>query len=59
MAEVFVKTFMRDYLRINPLPDANTALRQVAGWIDDYDDIHPHSALRMRSQREFIRAQAH
>jgi transposase InsO family protein len=58
MSEAFVKTFKRDYLRVNPLPDATTALRQIAGWIDDYNEIHPHSALRMRSPREFIRAQA-
>lgn len=58
MSEAFVKTFKRDYLRINPLPDAVTALQQIAGWIDDYNEVHPHSALRMRSPREFIRAQA-
>ena len=49
--------FKRDYLRLNPLPDAHTVLRQIAGWIDDDNEIHPHSALRMRSPREFIRAQ--
>ncbi|MGQ7794670.1 integrase core domain-containing protein, partial [Faunimonas sp. B44] len=58
MPEAFVKTFKRDYLRINPLPDAATALQQIAGWIDDYNEVHPHSALRMRSPREFTRAQA-
>ena len=58
MSEAFVKTFKRDYLRINPLPDAPSALRQIAGWISDYNETHPHSALRMRSPREFIRAQA-
>jgi transposase InsO family protein len=58
MSEAFVKTFKRDYLRVNPLPDAQTVLRQIAGWIEDYNEIHPHSALRMRSPREFIRAQA-
>jgi putative transposase len=57
MSEAFVKTLKRDYLRVNPLPDAHTVLRQIAGWIDDYNEIHPHSALRMRSPREFIRAQ--
>jgi len=57
MSEAFVKTFKRDYLRISPLPDAPSVLRQIAGWIDDYNEIHPHSALRMRSPREFIRAQ--
>ena len=57
MAEAFVKTFKRDYLRLNPLPDAKTALRQIPGWIEDYNDVHPHSALKMRSPREFIRDQ--
>lgn len=58
MSEAFVKTFKRDYVRVNPLSDAATALRQIAGWIEDYNEIHPHSALRMRSPREFIRAQS-
>lgn len=57
MSEAFVKTFKRDYLRISPLPDGQTALQKIAGWIDDYNDIHPHSALGMRSPREFIQAQ--
>ena len=58
IAEAFVKTFKRDYLRVHPLPDALTALRQIAGWFNDYNENHPHSGLRMRSPREFIRAQA-
>jgi transposase InsO family protein len=57
MSEAFVKTFKRDYLRICPLPDAPSVLRQIPGWIEDYNEIHPHSALKMRSPREFIRAQ--
>ena len=57
MSEAFVKTFKRDYARINPLPDGKTILNQIAGWIEDYNEIHPHSALKMRSPREFIRAQ--
>jgi len=58
ISESFVKTFKRDYVRVNPLPDALTALRQIAGWFEDYNDNHPHSGLKMRSPREFIRAQA-
>lgn len=56
MSEAFVKTFKGDYLRISPLPGATSVVRQFAKWIDDYNEIHPHSALRMRSQRKFIRA---
>ena len=57
LCEAFVKTFKRDYLRVNPLPDAQTALDQIAGWFEDYNENHPHSGLRMRSPRDFRRAQ--
>jgi transposase InsO family protein len=46
LAEAFVKTFKRDYIRINPLPDARTALSRI--------DRHPHSQLGYRSPREYI-----
>jgi transposase InsO family protein len=58
ISESFVKTFKRDYVRVNPLPDAITALRQIAGWFLDYNENHPHSGLKMRSPREFMRAQS-
>lgn len=53
MSEAFVKTLKRDYVRITPLPDAATALPLVTGWITDYNNVHPHSALRMHSPVEF------
>ena len=34
MAEAFVKTFKRDYVRINSLPDARTALSRIDHWIE-------------------------
>jgi transposase InsO family protein len=49
MAEAFVKTLTRDYVRVTPLPDAATVLRLVPTWIDDYNTAHPHSAPAMRS----------
>lgn len=55
LAEAFVKTFKRDYVRVNPLPDAETVLRLLDGWFEDYNNSHPHSRLGMRSPREFIR----
>jgi transposase InsO family protein len=58
ISESFVKTFKRDYARVNPLPDADTALRQITGWFEDYNTSHPHSGLNMRSPREFIAAQS-
>ena len=58
MSEAFVKTLKRDYVRISALPDAETALRLIDGWIEDYNKIHPHSALKMASPRQFIRAKS-
>ena len=39
MSEAFVKTFKRDYVRVNPLPDALAALRQIAGGINDLYEV--------------------
>ena len=58
VSEAFVKTLKCDYARIQPRPDALTVLAQLPGWIEDYNENHPHSGLRMRSPREFIRSQA-
>ena len=45
IAEAFVKTFKRDYARINPLPDAETVLRQLTGWFDDYNPASQHPSV--------------
>ena len=57
ISEAFVNTLKRDYVRVTPLPNAQAALDLVGGWIEDYNDNHPHSGLKMRSPREFIAAQ--
>jgi len=57
ISEAFVKTLKRDYVRVNPLPDAQTVLNRMGEWIDDYNDHHPHAGLKMRSPREFIKAE--
>lgn len=54
MAEAFVRTLKRDYVRVNPRPDARTVIEQLPGWFAHYNDVHPHRALRYRSPREFI-----
>ena len=53
MAEAFVKTFKRDYVRVNLTPDAHTVLEQPPAWFADYNEVHPHSALPYRSPNEF------
>jgi putative transposase len=57
MAEAFVRTFKRDYVRVSPRPNAATVLRQLPDWFGHYNEVHPHKALGYRSPREFIRAQ--
>ena len=56
MAEAFVRTFKRDYVRVSPCPDAETVLRSLPTWFTHYNEVHPHRALRYRSPRQFIRA---
>jgi putative transposase len=56
MAEAFVRTIKRDYARVNPTPDASTVLKSLPRWFEHYNDVHPHSALRYRSPRQFIAA---
>jgi hypothetical protein len=53
-----VKTFKRDYVRVNPRPDAISVLQQLSAWFADYNAVHPHSGLRMLSPREFIAQQS-
>jgi putative transposase len=53
LAEAFVGTFKRDYLGDAELRDAETVLAQLGGWFDDYNTLAPHSALGMRSPREY------
>jgi putative transposase len=54
MAEAFVRTLKRDYVRVSPRPDARTVIDQLPGWIAHYNEVHPHRALGYRSPREFI-----
>ncbi len=56
MAEAFVRTIKRDYVRISPCPDAAAVMRQLPAWIAHYNEIHPHKALGYHSPREFIAA---
>jgi transposase InsO family protein len=53
MAEAFVNTVKRDYIHGADLSDGETVIRQLPGWIDDYNRIAPHSFLGMRSPKEF------
>jgi putative transposase len=57
MAEAFVKTFKRDYVRVALIPDPAAALALIDSWMEDYNTVHPHSRLGYRSPREYILSQ--
>lgn len=56
MAERLVQSLKRDYVFVHDRPDAKTVLAQLPGWFEDYNESHPHKALRLKSPREFIRS---
>jgi putative transposase len=58
MAEAFVRTIKRDYVRISPVPDAHTVLQLLPVWLAHYNEVHPHKALGYRSPREFMTARS-
>ncbi|WP_261374241.1 integrase core domain-containing protein, partial [Yersinia similis] len=53
MAESFVKTFKRDYVYVNDLLDAVSVMEKMAEWMEDYNNLHPHKGLNMKSPREY------
>ena len=57
MAESFVNTFKRDYVGRMDLTDAPTVLAQLPAAFEHFNEVHPHSSLKMRSPREFRRQQ--
>ena len=51
MAEAFVRTIKRDYVRVSPRPDADTVLRQLPAWLAHYNDLWtPPAASRMSAR---------
>jgi transposase InsO family protein len=49
MAEAFVKTLKRDYVRVGPIPNAAAAFVLVDTWMEDHNAVHPHSRLGYRT----------
>lgn len=58
MAESFVNTFKRDYVSRMDLTDARTVMEQLPAAFEHFNEVHPHSALKMKSPREFRQHQA-
>jgi putative transposase len=58
MAESFVKTIKRDYVAQVPMPDRETALRNLEIAFEHSNEQHSRNALNYRSPREFRRLAA-
>ena len=55
MAESFVNTFKRDYVSRMDCRDAHTVLAQLPAAFEHFNEVHPHSSLKMKSPSEFRR----
>ena len=55
MAESFVKTIKRDYVYVNDCKSAESTIKQLKNWIEDYNENAPHSGLKMMSPRNYMR----
>lgn len=55
MSEAFVNTMRRDYIESAELWSADQVIAQLPGWFEDYNEQAPHSALGMKSPREYRR----
>ncbi len=53
MSEAFVNTLRRDYIESAELWSAASVIAQLPEWFRDYNEVAPHSALGMKSPREF------
>ena len=51
MAESFVKSFKRDYVATMDRRNAKTVMLQLEAAFAHYNEVHPHSALKLRSPR--------
>jgi putative transposase len=58
MEESFVNTFRRDYVSRMDLADAQTMMAQLSAAFEHFNEVHPHSASKMKSPREFRRQHA-
>jgi putative transposase len=56
MAEAFVRTLKRDYVRVSPVPDAETVLRQLPSWLAHYNHLWTPPAASGISARSAVDA---
>lgn len=42
----------QEHIHLHGLDSARIVMEQLARWFEDYDENHPHKALKMRSPRK-------
>lgn len=56
MSEALVNTFKRDYVYTSDCTNAKKVLKLIPKWIKDYNEIAPHSGLKMMSPADYIKS---
>src|SRR5690606_9905529 len=54
MCEALNGTLKRDYVFESCLDEPKTVIDQIQGWVDDYNNFAPHSALKMKTPKEYF-----
>ena len=54
MAEAFVRTIKRDYVRVSPRPDARTVIAQLPAWFEHYNAVRLHSAIGYIAPADYL-----
>jgi putative transposase len=54
MCEALNGTFKRDYVFESCLDNPEKVLSQIQDWVDDYNNFAPHSALKMKTPKEYF-----
>jgi len=54
MCEAFNGTFKRDYVYENCLENPKSVFNQIQKWVDEYNNYAPHSALGMKTPKEYF-----
>ena len=54
MCEALNGTFKRDYVFENCLDNPTVVMAQIQNWVDEYNNFAPHSALKMKTPKEYF-----
>ncbi|KTD45180.1 hypothetical protein Lqui_2651 [Legionella quinlivanii] len=47
---------LNEIMSLFDLDDAQTVMKKLPEWFDDYNEVAPHKGLKMMAPREYIRS---